>query len=115
MFIRHLVFSPVFLAAGLGIAAAQSSSVAAKPSATDKIPHTGVTYLQPQPFDLKTLPLPLSVPPESACYTLRTYQFAPRDPSSSDSPMALKSETTCQSMALFQMKDILALPPKAQH
>lgn len=108
MLIRHLVFSIVLFATGVGSAATQLSPDRTKPSAPDL---SG--FEQKHGNTLKVLPPPYSGPvkpgqEESLCYTMRSYQFARSDPSSDS--VTLKNETTCQSAALFQMKDALSLP-----
>jgi hypothetical protein len=111
MLVRHLVFSIVLLATGVGSATAQLSPDRTKPSAPDL---SGLE--QKHGNTLKVLPSPYSGPvtlgqEASLCYTMRSYQFARNDPSSDS--VTLRNETTCQSAALFQMKDALSLPQAA--
>lgn len=109
MFIRHLGFSLMLFAAGLGISAAQSSAVTTNHPVGDigDIPAiTGLHHVQPELNNLQVATRPLVNPLKSSCFALRIYQFALSDPSG-DSRMILKGEKSCQSVASLQWKDIL--------
>lgn len=111
--VRYLVFSIVF-AMGIGSAAAQS-----KPPAPELPDVPNFSELQKQGYTLKISPysfanpMKLGPPEQSSCYTIRAYQFA-RNDASADS-MMMKKETTCQSTALFQMKDAQEFQQIAPH
>lgn len=113
MLIRRLVFFSALLAAGIGVAAAQSSPVAAKPAVPDARTSANPANLRVEVYKPVVPSIALLDSREPPCYTIRAYQFALSDPSTG-SPM-LKNESSCLSAMLFQKKDVLELPKTASH